>query len=192
MRRRHPSTCRVSQLGRFHLARLLAVCLIGSLAACAAQPITRHVKLRPVEPAVKMASFAIAPGHNDASRQVAALVEQKLKTLGHINSDLPDYLVEVSVMSHPASTGALIPSTEPEAAYVWTDRPNKRYQKSKMTTLVLRIRFLDPETGAPMILTTTRLVSSNISISDSGKRMVDAMFATDPLAMPETNPSMAR
>lgn len=126
-----------------------------------------------------MASFAIAPGHNDASRQVAALVEQKLKTLGHINSDLPDYLVEVSVMSHPASTGALIPSTEPEAAYVWTDRPNKRYQKSKMTTLVLRIRFLDPETGAPMILTTTRLVSSNISISDSEREWL--MLCSRPL-----------
>ena len=192
MRRRLPSTCRVLQLGRFHLARLLAVCLMGSLAACVAQPITRHIVLHPVEPAAKMVSFAIAPGHNDASRQVAALVEQKLKTLGYINSDSPDYLVEVSVMKHLASTGALIPSTEPKGAYVWTDRPNKRYQKSKMTTLVLRIRFLDPETGAPLIMTTSRLVLSNTSFPDSGQRMVDAMFATDPLTISKAVPSKAK
>ena len=181
MNYRLPRSCDNSPEGRSLLLSIITLFMIPCLAACTTQPTVKHIAAGPAAFADESVTFAMAPVQNDVNRQTADLVESRLKARGYSASNAPDFLVEVSTMRHSAATGGFIPSASAGGTYTWVSKPETTYRKTRKYTMTLRVRFLNPETGEPVVTSTARLTTARATEADSSGKLVDAMFAVDPL-----------
>ena len=169
------------RLGRSYLTIPAVLCVTAFLTACATQPTVRYIPVGSQYPAGGNATFSIVPAQNTAAKQAADLVKQKLESLGYTRSASADYLVEVSTTRRSAGTGAFVPQKNEMETALWLEQPEVPSGKTRKIAETLRVRFLVRETGAPVLVATSSLVTSNASLTRSSGELVDAMFATDPL-----------